>query len=193
MSAIAAAQADERKCERCGGLFLPARADAKFCSGRCRVAAHRAAGSLSVTRPKPPEPLEPLAVTAQSQGPAPLSVTESEPLSVTGSGRSVTKTAPEPPASVTSPAADVRQSADDETLVYETLVSAPIAEPEPKPPEPPEPRLQSARVVTKTQVVTEMDPELVPYASFRPAGYSDAEWKAALADAKRLGYGRPPR
>lgn len=29
-------------CERCGAEFTPARRDARFCSGRCRVAAHRA-------------------------------------------------------------------------------------------------------------------------------------------------------
>lgn len=96
----------------------------------------------------------------------------------------------------------VRPLSQSETLVSgfsdadtkgETLVSAPIVDLEPKSPEPPEPRLQSAQVITKTQVVSETDPELVPYASFRPAGDSDAEWKAALADAKRLGYGRPPR
>jgi hypothetical protein len=28
-------------CEHCGNEFLPARRDARFCSGRCRVAAHR--------------------------------------------------------------------------------------------------------------------------------------------------------
>jgi hypothetical protein len=29
-------------CGRCGETFAPARADARFCSGKCRVAAHRA-------------------------------------------------------------------------------------------------------------------------------------------------------
>jgi hypothetical protein len=29
-------------CEHCGGTFTPRRRDARFCSGRCRVAAHRA-------------------------------------------------------------------------------------------------------------------------------------------------------
>lgn len=30
-----------RACEHCGSLFTPTRSDARFCSGRCRVAAHR--------------------------------------------------------------------------------------------------------------------------------------------------------
>lgn len=32
---------DDRACEHCGDQFTPARADAKFCSVKCRVAAHR--------------------------------------------------------------------------------------------------------------------------------------------------------
>ena len=32
---------EPRKCEVCGEEFTPARNDAKFCSGRCRVAHHR--------------------------------------------------------------------------------------------------------------------------------------------------------
>ncbi len=32
-------------CDHCGTEFEPARSDARFCSGRCRVAAHRAAAS----------------------------------------------------------------------------------------------------------------------------------------------------
>jgi hypothetical protein len=31
-----------RDCEHCGWSFTPTRSDAKFCSGACRVAAHRA-------------------------------------------------------------------------------------------------------------------------------------------------------
>jgi hypothetical protein len=31
-----------RPCMRCGETFTPARSDARYCSGRCRVAAHRA-------------------------------------------------------------------------------------------------------------------------------------------------------
>jgi hypothetical protein len=31
-------------CERCGAAFTPRRADARYCSTRCRVAAHRARG-----------------------------------------------------------------------------------------------------------------------------------------------------
>jgi hypothetical protein len=31
-----------RACERCGQTFAPRRSDARYCSGRCRVAAHRA-------------------------------------------------------------------------------------------------------------------------------------------------------
>ena len=34
--------AHQRSCEHCGIEFVPARKDARFCSGRCRVAAHRA-------------------------------------------------------------------------------------------------------------------------------------------------------
>jgi hypothetical protein len=30
-----------RSCDHCGETFAPTRSDAKFCSGRCRVAAHR--------------------------------------------------------------------------------------------------------------------------------------------------------
>jgi hypothetical protein len=33
---------EPRPCDHCGEDFLPARADARFCSGRCRVAHHRA-------------------------------------------------------------------------------------------------------------------------------------------------------
>jgi len=29
-------------CQHCGSAFTPARSDAKYCSGKCRVAAHRA-------------------------------------------------------------------------------------------------------------------------------------------------------
>jgi hypothetical protein len=32
-----------RPCDGCGAVFMPKRSDAKFCSGRCRVAAHRRA------------------------------------------------------------------------------------------------------------------------------------------------------
>lgn len=32
-----------RACEHCGEMFTPTRSDARFCSTRCRVAAHRAA------------------------------------------------------------------------------------------------------------------------------------------------------
>lgn len=38
----AARRPTPRPCERCAGTFTPARSDARFCSGRCRVAAHRA-------------------------------------------------------------------------------------------------------------------------------------------------------
>jgi hypothetical protein len=31
-------------CAHCGEPFTPARSDARYCSGRCRVAAHRAGG-----------------------------------------------------------------------------------------------------------------------------------------------------
>jgi hypothetical protein len=30
-----------RVCEQCGESFTPSRSDARYCSGRCRVAAHR--------------------------------------------------------------------------------------------------------------------------------------------------------
>jgi hypothetical protein len=33
-----------RACARCGATFTPARSDARYCSARCRVAAHRAGG-----------------------------------------------------------------------------------------------------------------------------------------------------
>lgn len=33
---------DTRNCEKCGEPFVPARSDARFCSAKCRVAAHRA-------------------------------------------------------------------------------------------------------------------------------------------------------
>jgi hypothetical protein len=36
---------DYRPCEHCGWEFEPTRKDARFCSGRCRVAAHRAASA----------------------------------------------------------------------------------------------------------------------------------------------------
>jgi hypothetical protein len=42
---------DWRPCEHCGYEFEPARKDARFCSGRCRVAHHRA-------QTKPPTPCE---------------------------------------------------------------------------------------------------------------------------------------
>ena len=32
---------EARCCARCGSEFTPKRSDARFCSGRCRVAAHR--------------------------------------------------------------------------------------------------------------------------------------------------------
>lgn len=34
---------EPRACQRCGETFTPTRSDARFCSARCRVAAHRAA------------------------------------------------------------------------------------------------------------------------------------------------------
>jgi len=36
----------ERHCDRCGDPFVPTRSDARFCSDRCRVAAHRRKQSL---------------------------------------------------------------------------------------------------------------------------------------------------
>ena len=33
---------NQRACAQCGETFSPARSDARFCSTRCRVAAHRA-------------------------------------------------------------------------------------------------------------------------------------------------------
>jgi hypothetical protein len=33
---------EDLRCGRCGGLFTPTRSDARYCSLRCRVAAHRA-------------------------------------------------------------------------------------------------------------------------------------------------------
>lgn len=36
----------QRDCPVCGDLFAPARADARFCSGACRVAAHRGANRI---------------------------------------------------------------------------------------------------------------------------------------------------
>jgi hypothetical protein len=39
--ACRAPQDRSRPCERCGEPFTPTRSDARFCSGRCRVAAHR--------------------------------------------------------------------------------------------------------------------------------------------------------
>jgi hypothetical protein len=38
----AAAARPAHICDRCGDVFTPRRSDAKFCSGACRVAAHRA-------------------------------------------------------------------------------------------------------------------------------------------------------
>jgi hypothetical protein len=32
----------QQDCQHCGTAFAPARSDARYCSGRCRVAAHRA-------------------------------------------------------------------------------------------------------------------------------------------------------
>jgi hypothetical protein len=37
-------------CGGCGGAFPPKRSDAKFCSGRCRVAAHRREREVAVER-----------------------------------------------------------------------------------------------------------------------------------------------
>ena len=37
-------QRTPRPCDQCGESFTPKRSDAKFCSARCRVAAHRKAG-----------------------------------------------------------------------------------------------------------------------------------------------------
>jgi len=36
---------DWRQCEHCGGVFEQTRKDARFCSGKCRVAHHRAANA----------------------------------------------------------------------------------------------------------------------------------------------------
>lgn len=41
---------EKRTCGHCGGGLLIARADAKFCSTRCRVAAHRAAKKPALPR-----------------------------------------------------------------------------------------------------------------------------------------------
>jgi len=41
-----------RRCEWCGSLFAASRADARYCSTRCRVAAHRSAKS-GKPKPKP--------------------------------------------------------------------------------------------------------------------------------------------
>jgi hypothetical protein len=38
----AAAEPQPKTCDRCGEEFTPKRRDARYCSGRCRVAAHRA-------------------------------------------------------------------------------------------------------------------------------------------------------
>ena len=40
-----------RACDRCGTEFTPTRRDARYCSGRCRVAAHRVALSRNHLRP----------------------------------------------------------------------------------------------------------------------------------------------
>jgi hypothetical protein len=64
----------DRSCQHCGTMFTPARADARFCSGRCRVAEHR---KLSVTRNRDDASEPELSVTASCEAPE-LSVTESE-------------------------------------------------------------------------------------------------------------------
>lgn len=47
--------------------------------------------------------------------------------------------------------------------------------------------------VTQASVTPPLDAEAAHYAAIRPKGYSDAEWAAAIADARRLGYsGRQP-
>ena len=38
-------EVEDRPCDRCGETFTPTRSDARYCSGRCRVAAHRAGDS----------------------------------------------------------------------------------------------------------------------------------------------------
>lgn len=35
-----AKQRPDKRCKQCGGIFVPKRSDARFCSARCRVAAH---------------------------------------------------------------------------------------------------------------------------------------------------------
>lgn len=40
--AEAAAARPARDCDRCGQSYIPTRTDARYCSTRCRVAAHRA-------------------------------------------------------------------------------------------------------------------------------------------------------
>ena len=49
----------EVTCEWCGDPFLQTRSDARFCSGRCRVAAHRALNPavVSLLCPSTPEAL----------------------------------------------------------------------------------------------------------------------------------------
>lgn len=39
---IKRATRESRPCHQCGETFTPSRTDARYCSGRCRVAAHRA-------------------------------------------------------------------------------------------------------------------------------------------------------
>jgi hypothetical protein len=42
VAAMKEAESLTRACDQCGSEFTPTRRDARFCSGRCRVAAHRA-------------------------------------------------------------------------------------------------------------------------------------------------------
>ena len=51
----------DRACDACGQAFWTSRRDAKYCSGRCRQAAHRAQAVTEASRPdaapvtKPPK------------------------------------------------------------------------------------------------------------------------------------------
>jgi hypothetical protein len=80
----------ERTCEQCGTIYRASRASSRYCSGKCRVQAHRSRPSLSVTE-------APLAGGSLESG-TPLHPTPCNALErIHGAPKAIPETIPSPP------------------------------------------------------------------------------------------------
>ena len=178
----------ERACERCEKPFLPVRADARFCSVRCRVAAHR---QLSVTMGKPE-----LSVTAELSVTEPLNV-KLPPLNLVEEGK---------PDRAFDPMSYLEMvDGEWQVTAHGRRVGPPRewlmekaglidAQPTISPPEPPPPET----VTAATRLAAIMaDPILSDPHWFgmpiRPGGLSDDEWAGTLASEARCRHVRARR